>query len=173
MNRLLTFIFLSMLFVANTSFNEDVYSKSSFYIVIDKTNYELNVFDAEGWLITYPAVFGNKNLGDKLVMGDRKTPEGVYTIVNKRVHNKWCRYMGLDYPTEADMEKFNERKAKGIISPDGRLGNGIGIHGTWPHDDNAVDQYQNWTEGCISIKNEDVKELYSYITVGTRITIKR
>lgn len=173
MKALLTWFTLAILLVVNTSFNKDEYSRSAFYIVIDKSKYEMNVFDAEGWLITYPVVFGNNDQGDKLVMGDRKTPEGSFLIVNKRIHNKWCRYLGLDYPTPADIEKFNERKAKGLIPENGKLGNGIGIHGTWPNDDNAVDQYQNWTEGCISLKNEHIKELYSYIPIGTKITIKR
>ena len=33
------------------------------YILVDKTDYELQVFDEEGWYATYPVVFGNKSLG--------------------------------------------------------------------------------------------------------------
>ena len=29
------------------------------YLLIDKTDYELQVFDEEGWYATYPVVFGN------------------------------------------------------------------------------------------------------------------
>ena len=173
MKRLFSLITLAVLFFANTSFYRAIYSKSSYTIVIDKSSYELNVYDAEGWLITYPVVFGNNDQGDKMVQGDRKTPEGTFTIIDKRIHNKWCRYMGLDYPTQADVDKFNMRVQKGILPPYAKLGSAIGIHGTWPHEDYAIDQYQNWTEGCISLKNEHVKELFSYIPVGTKITIKR
>ncbi len=164
---------LSLIFFANTSFNKSVYSKSSYYIVIDKSDYELNVYDAAGWLIAYPIVLGSDDQGDKLVQGDRKTPEGTFTIVGKKLHNKWCRYMGLDYPTAADIQKFNMRKQQGIIPAYGKIGSGIGIHGTWPHEDYAVDQYQNWTMGCISLKNEHVKQLFDMMPVGTRVTIKR
>src|SRR6476660_1617498 len=115
MKRLFSLITLAVVFFANTSFYRAIYSKSSYTIVIDKSDYELNVYDAEGWLITYPVVFGNNDLGDKLVQGDRETPEGTFTLIDKRIHNKWCRYMGLDYPTQADIDKFNMRVAKGII----------------------------------------------------------
>jgi lipoprotein-anchoring transpeptidase ErfK/SrfK len=118
-------------------------------------------------------VFGNNNLGDKMVAGDRKTPEGVFTIVSKRPHEKWDRFMMLDYPTQADYAKFEYRKEHGMIPGNAQIGGGIGIHGTWPHEDFAVDGYDNWTEGCISLKDKDVEELYNLIPVGTKVYIKR
>lgn len=173
MKRLLFILILGVIFFANTSFYKAVYSKSAYYIVIDKSDYELNVYDAEGWLVTFPIVLGNKDQGDKMVQGDRKTPEGTFTIINKKIHNKWCRYMGLDFPTAADIAKFNLRKQQGLIPPFAKLGGDIGIHGTWPHEDYAIDQYQNWTEGCISLKNEHIKQLFAMIPVGTRVTIQK
>ena len=79
-------------------------------IVIDKSNYELYVYDAKGWYATYPVVFGNSSLADKKMEGDKNTPEGSFKIVNKRVHEKWARYLGIDYPTKESLAKFNERK---------------------------------------------------------------
>lgn len=165
-------IILAVILISNTSFYEAIYSKSAYYIVVDKSDYELNVYDAQGWLVAYPIVLGNKDQGDKMMQGDRKTPEGTFTILSKRVHNKWCRYMALDFPTPADVAKFNMRKQRGLLPPYAKQGGDIGIHGTWPHEDYAVDQYQNWTEGCISLKNEHIKELYNLIPVGTKVTIR-
>ncbi|MDB5250097.1 MAG: ErfK/YbiS/YcfS/YnhG family protein [Segetibacter sp.] len=173
MKHVFRVLILGLVLTANTSFYTAIYSKSSIYIVVDKSDYELSVFDAEGWLITYPVVFGNKNQGDKMVQGDRKTPEGTFTIIHKRVHNKWVRYMGLDYPTREDIDKFNMRKQQGLIPYSGKIGSAIGIHGVWPHEDYAVDQFQNWTDGCISLKNEHVKQLYNMVPVGTKITIRK
>src|SRR5215212_9844562 len=51
-----------------------------YYIVIDKSDYELKVYDAEGWYATYPVVFGSKDLNDKFVAGDKKTPEGHFKV---------------------------------------------------------------------------------------------
>jgi murein L,D-transpeptidase YafK len=143
------------------------------YIEVVKTNYELKVFDQDGWYATYPVVFGSKSLEDKMMAGDRKTPEGVYHIVSKRPHEKWDKMMLIDFPTKVDMDKFKDRKAKGLIPRNAQIGGGIAIHGTWPHDDIAVDLYQNWTNGCIALKNEDCDELYELIQVGTKVTIQR
>ena len=41
-------------------------------IIIDKSDYELSVYDDKGWYATYPVVFGGKDLGDKRMEGDRK-----------------------------------------------------------------------------------------------------
>jgi murein L,D-transpeptidase YafK len=131
------------------------------------------VYDEAGWLVTYPVVFGNKDLGDKLYEGDRRTPEGSFSIVSKRVHEKWDRFMMLNYPTKENVDMFNERKAAGVIPANAKIGGAIGIHGVWPHEDYAIDQYQNWTMGCISMKNADVEDLYSYIQIGTSVTIKK
>src|SRR5271170_3088604 len=79
------------------------------YIVIVKSDYELKVYDKEGWYATYPVVFGSKSLEDEMMEGDRKTPEGTYHIVIKRIDPKWDRMMLIDYPTKADYQKFSER----------------------------------------------------------------
>jgi murein L,D-transpeptidase YafK len=143
------------------------------YIQIVKSDYELKVYDKDGWYATYPVVFGSKSLDDKMMAGDRKTPEGEYHILSKREHEKWNKMMLIDYPTQADLDKFKQRKSQGLIPKDAKIGSGIAIHGTWPHDDIAVDLYQNWTNGCIALKNEDVDELYDIVQIGTKVTIQR
>jgi len=142
-------------------------------IVIDKSDYELHVYDAKGWYASYPVVFGNDPLKDKRMEGDRCTPEGSFKIISKRPHDKWSRFMLLDYPTQETLVKFNQRKQKGEIPKNATPGGGVGIHGVWPHEDFVIDRYKNWTLGCISLKNSDVKELYSYIPVGTPVLIKK
>ena len=143
------------------------------FIVIDKSDYELNVYDSKGWFATYPVVFGNGSLEDKKMEGDRNTPEGTFHIVSKKVHDRWDRFMALDYPTSDSYEKFRERKSRGEIPSNARIGGGVGIHGTWPHDDYIIDRYKNWTMGCISMKNNDVEDLYSYVPTGTRVVIRK
>ncbi len=142
-------------------------------ILIDKSDYELSIFDDEGWYATYPVVFGEKTLGDKMWEGDRKTPEGEYKIISKRPHDKWGQIMLIDYPTQADWAKYKNRKSQGIIPKNKGIGNGIGIHGTWQRDDMAVDYFQNWTNGCVSLKRSEMTELYEMIPVGTKVTIRK
>lgn len=168
------FAFAAILLVFTTSsFYIPKENANQYYIVISKSRYELSVYDRLGWLVTYPVVFGNKDLRDKLYEGDRRTPEGTFTITSKRVHDKWDRFLALDYPNAESVAKFNDRKRRGIIPAGAKIGGGIGIHGVWPHENYAVDQYQNWTEGCISMKNKDVEDLFSYIPIGTKVVIQR
>ncbi|MBC7850466.1 MAG: L,D-transpeptidase [Chitinophagaceae bacterium] len=143
------------------------------YIIIDKSDYELQVYDEEGWYATYPVVFGNKDLSDKLMEGDKKTPEGTFKIISKRPHEKWHKMFMLDYPNKDSWIKFNDRKASGKIPKSAKIGGGIAIHGTWPNDNIVVDDFTNWTQGCIALKNEDLDEIGSFVPVGTKITIRR
>ena len=173
MRNVVKLLTVCVLLIILTSFRAKNESVAGYYIVITKHDYTLTVYDDRGWLVKYPVVFGNKDLGDKMQEGDRETPEGSFSIVNKRIHEKWDRFLMLDYPTAESYEKFKQRKAAGIIPQNAQIGGGVGIHGTWPHEGWAVDRFQNWTEGCISMKNEDVEELYKMIIPGTKVIIRK
>ena len=142
-------------------------------IIIDKSDYELSVYDEKGWYATYPVVFGSNGLDDKKMEGDKKTPEGSFHVISKRVHEKWYRFLALDYPSKESWEKFNQRKQKGEIPASASIGGAIGIHGTWPNEDFIIDKYKNWTLGCVSMKKNDVLEIYGYTPVGTRVVIRK
>lgn len=170
---------LGVVTVTGTSFKKKVnvntgtVTRNTYSVVIVKSKYELQVYDSAGeWIVSYPVVFGNKDLRDKMMEGDRRTPEGVFHIANKRKHEKWNSMMLIDYPTQESYQKFNQRRADGTIPSDARIGGAIGIHGVWPHEDYAIDQYQNWTEGCISTKNNYIEEIFALLPVGTRVEIK-
>jgi lipoprotein-anchoring transpeptidase ErfK/SrfK len=47
----------------------------------------------------------------------------------------------------------------------------VGIHGVPDGYDDAIDKRTNWTLGCISLKSDDVKELYDFVRVGSPVTI--
>src|SRR5687768_574514 len=107
-------------------------------IVVDKSNYELQVFDAKGWYATYPVVFGNDPMQDKKMEGDKCTPEGDFKIILKKPHEKWSRFMLIDYPNKQSMEKFTQRKQRGEIPRTAQPGGGVGIHGTWPYEEFVI-----------------------------------
>lgn len=142
-------------------------------IIIDKSDYALSIYDDKGWYATYPVVFGNNSLEDKKMEGDKNTPEGTFRIISKRIHEKWYRFMAIDYPTKESWEKFKQRKQRGEIPASASIGGSIGIHGTWPHEDFVIDKYKNWTLGCISMKRDDVNEIYSFTPVGTKVLIRQ
>jgi murein L,D-transpeptidase YafK len=147
--------------------------ENTFYIIIDKSDYELKVYDEDGWYATYPIVFGSKDLSDKQKEGDRRTPDGNFTIIVKKIHPKWGPELLLNYPTKESYTRFNQRKANGTLTKNAKIGDGIAIHATRPDEEWTVDNFYNWTDGCISAKYTEMKDLYSYITVGTKVTIQQ
>lgn len=147
--------------------------QTAYYIIIDKSDYELKVYDEEGWYATYPIVFGSKDLGDKMKEGDRKTPDGQFKVLQKKIHPKWSYELLLDYPTQTSFQRFNERKQRGLLPKTAKIGSGIAIHATRPEEEWTVDNFYNWTDGCVSVKYTEMKDLFSFIPVGTPVKIQQ
>jgi murein L,D-transpeptidase YafK len=104
--------------------------------------------------------------------GDKRTPNGDYKVILKKIHKKWGPELLLDYPTPANYTLFKQRKAKGLIPANAKIGDGIAIHGTRPDEEWTVDAEYSWTDGCISVKYSEMQDLYSYIPAGTPVTIR-
>ncbi len=149
-----------------------MFPNNPYYIIVDKSDYELKVYDDEGWYATYPIVFGSRDLSDKMREGDKRTPTGSFKVVLKKIHPKWGPELLLDYPNDESYRRFNERKLKGVIPKTARIGDGIAIHATRPEEEWTVDNFYNWTDGCVSVKYSEMKELFEYIPVGTVVTIQ-
>ena len=147
--------------------------ENPYYIIVDKSDYELKVYDEEGWFATYPIVFGSKDLSDKMKEGDKRTPDGQFKVILKKIHPKWGPELLLDYPNDISLQKFNERKSSGLLPRNARIGGGIAIHATRPQEEWTVDNFYNWTDGCVSVKYTEMQDLFSYIPVGTPVTIQQ
>lgn len=146
--------------------------ENPYYIIVDKSDYELKVYDDEGWYATYPIVFGSKDLGDKMKEGDKKTPDGIFKVIQKKIHPKWSYELLLDYPNDVSFQRFNSRKQSGLVPKNAKIGGGIAIHATRPEEEWTVDNFYNWTDGCVSVKYTEMKDLYSFIPVGTPVKIQ-
>lgn len=142
-------------------------------IIIDKSDFELRVYDSKGLLAAYPVVFGLKPLEDKFMQGDRKTPEGSFKISYSKEHQIWRKMLMLDYPTTESLIKYKLRKKDGLIPANASVGNGIGIHGVETGNDYFIDRFYNWTNGCISLKNTHIDDLARYAKAGTPVTIQK
>jgi lipoprotein-anchoring transpeptidase ErfK/SrfK len=139
-----------------------------------KSRHQLTVYYKGHEYRTYHAVFGRNRLnGTKLWEGDRRTPEGVYTIIEKHPSLRWEWFLGLNYPNDVDHYRYEQlRDAEEVPEEGGRdIGEGghIGIHGT----DNPILNSGNidWTTGCISVNNLDIDELSRILPVGTVVII--
>lgn len=124
----------------------------------------------------FSATFGASPKGQKEREGDERTPEGEYRIASKRIHERFHRFMLLDYPNAHDRKRAS---ANGISEP----GGAIGIHGVapklaplarlWIDIARPLGFGSVWgpTDGCIGLKNEDVEVVYEVAKAGTLVTI--
>jgi len=154
-------------------------------IIIRKSDYKLDLYIDSRLVKSYPVVFGPDPVNDKTHEGDGCTPEGIYKIKQKYPHRSWSYFLWIDYPNEAAWKRFNDNKKKGLIAKDATIGGDVGIHGVpfvttsfgnhqsadTPHAEDLIDKKTNWTLGCISLKTNDITELYKYVPAGTEVEI--
>ncbi len=145
--------------------------ESKIEIHIDKSEYSLKLIADGIELKSYPVVFGSNPHADKIREGDKCTPEGEFKIRAKYPHKSWSKFIWIDYPTNDSWKKHNEAKANNIIPASAQIGSEIGIHGVPDNHNEWIDVINNWTLGCISLKNNDVDEIYEFVKVGTQIFI--
>src|SRR5512133_3263844 len=62
--------------------------KDKISVIIDKSDYRLYVIESGQILKEYPVVFGRKDNTDKLMQGDKCTPEGMFKIISKYPHKE-------------------------------------------------------------------------------------
>ncbi len=142
-------------------------------LIVDKSCKTLKRYHYGKLIRTYPVVLGRKP-GAKLYEGDRRTPTGLYLIIGKRHHSRWSRFMLLDYPSPSDLHRHRIGITRGHV-PRRRdsypgAGGAIGLHGTDKQFFNEVGY--NWTLGCISLFNRDIRELHMTVPTGTLVYIR-
>ncbi len=145
-------------------------NRNNISILIEKSQYRLTVYYSQQPVKSYGVVFGNPN-GDKQREGDRKTPEGILKIQDKYPHDRWSKFLWLDYPNAQSECKHQRAKQTGEIPSLSTIGGEVGIHGVPIGQDILVTDRQNWTWGCPSLKTTDINELYDVVQVGTVVEI--
>lgn len=135
------------------------------YVVVEKSGRTITLW-SEGKIIRhYPVLSLGKNpYGHKVFEGDMRTPEGLYLIDKKHKSQRFQKFLRISYPNKADIAK-----AKSLgVQPGGH----VGIHGDKGGVDGFFDRMNpNWTEGCISVRNKAISEIYDLVDVGTPILI--
>lgn len=135
-------------------------------ILVEKSTRKMSVFHGDSLLKTYPISLGFSPEGHKAMEGDGKTPEGVYHIDGKNPNSAYFLNLGVSYPNPNDRAHAQEFGK----SP----GGDIKIHGL-PNDLPDIGKahlLKDWTHGCIAVTNEEIRELYDAVPIGTRIEIR-
>jgi lipoprotein-anchoring transpeptidase ErfK/SrfK len=135
-----------------------------------KSQHRLEIYHKGHLYRTYHAVFGRSPVaGAKLWEGDRRTPEGDYLIVGKHLSARFGWFLHINYPNAEDQARFERSRTAHLIPASAREGGQIGIHGTDSPYLNVADI--DWTTGCISVDNADIRELAYLLPVGTLVVI--
>jgi murein L,D-transpeptidase YafK len=146
---------------------------SEISIGIVKSQWRLNIIYHSKIIKSYSVVFGDNPLDDKLIQGDGCTPEGSFKVRTKYPHKSWSKFIWIDYPNKDSIKKFNTAIKEGKIPANAKIGGDIGIHGVPKGFDNIIDNRQNWTLGCISLKTCDINEIYPFVFDGMPINITK
>jgi len=164
-------------------------SSKEYELVINKSREELLVKHDDIVIKRYRAATGRGGKGNKRRLGDKKTPVGVYRIVDFKEDSRFHFFMQIDYPNLLDAwygyknELIDAREFRAIttalknneVPPQTTaLGGYIGIHGIGEVDEEKllIHESQNWTAGCIALTNEEINDLLQYVSIGTRIVIQ-
>lgn len=148
-------------------------------IVVRKGARRLTLYSGGEAVRVYRAGLGTSPVGDKVRAGDRRTPEGSFYVCVKNERSAFYLSLGLSYPDEAAAERglrdrlITRGQHRRIVSAvrrkrtppwDTTLGGEIFIHGNGSQTD--------WTWGCVALDDQDIKELFDAVPVGTPVLIE-
>ena len=162
-------ILLFMAFIFSGCFNSStVYKSIPNYngpkitkIVANKSQRKLFLFHNDKIIRKFKVGLGFNPKSHKSKQGDGRTPEGLYFIDRKNYNSKYFLSLGISYPNTED-----KKYAKSLdIDP----GGDIFIHGG-PRYKGEFGK-RDWTAGCISVSDKNMKVIYSMVKAGTPILI--
>lgn len=132
------------------------------WIHIDKAKFKLRVIEDDTTLLEIPVCLG-ANYGQKEKEGDRKTPEGIFSVWMIQPSSDWT----YDYH-----DGYGKRK--GVYGPwfirlKCPMSDHIGLHGTiFPETIG-----QRASEGCVRMRNEDLVKLKEHVFLGMKVEITK
>jgi murein L,D-transpeptidase YafK len=132
---------------------------------VDKSERRMELL-AKGEVVrSYAIALGGNPVGHKQQQGDQRTPEGRYVLDWQNPKSCCFRSLHVSYPNAADKAAAKRAGVDpgGMIMIHGQV-NGFGWWG-W------LFQMFDWTDGCIAVTDEDMREIWDMVPVGTAIEI--
>jgi murein L,D-transpeptidase YafK len=135
-------------------------------IVVEKHKRKLTLFQLGIPVRSYQVALGKQPVGDKLRIGDNRTPEGLFHIDYKNPDSRYHMALHISYPDAEHVAKSHAAHAK--------PGGDIMIHGLPAAyaDLGAKHRLYDWTEGCIAVTNVEIDEIWRAVAPGSPILIK-
>lgn len=155
-------VILLLLLTCGWSFNfADLHYRqkiSENIIIVHKKQKYLQCYK-DGNSYRYPIATG-KNTGDKQMIGDLRTPEGVFKIISIEPSETWS------FDFDDGLGPIVGAYGPWFLRFDGPW-QGIAIHGT--HDEATIGLDD--THGCIRMRNADLIELKNMVTVNYLVVV--
>ncbi len=156
-------------------------------IIIDKSAYTLYLIDSGKVHSKYPIEMGRNPFDDKKIVKDGCTPEGEFSLIEKKPWSNYHKAFLINYPLIEDAKKglesklINKNQYDQIINAQTnkqtpnqytKLGGLIEIHGEGSGEPGNNGGY-NWTLGCIGLSNKDMDKIFPLLEKGSKVTIVR
>ena len=135
-------------------------------IVVSKADKTLYLFQGDKLLKSYRVSMGRHwQAGHKQREGDERTPEGSYRIDWRNPKSSAYLSLHISYPNKQD----SQQAQAGGYPPGGNimihgLPNGWGALG-------KLHQIMDWTDGCLGVTNDEIREIWSLTPNGTPIEL--
>jgi murein L,D-transpeptidase YafK len=135
-------------------------------IVVEKTKHTMTLYQAGFAVAHYRIALGKQPTGDKIKIGDDRTPEGLFHIDFRNPQSKYHKSLHISYPDVAHVQRAN---ALGVAA-----GGDIMIHGLPPAYAKlgAAHAQYDWTNGCIAVTDAEIEEIWRAVPDGAAIQIK-
>lgn len=134
-------------------------------VLVRKEERRLYLMSGDEVVRSYRIGLGDNPTGHKLFEGDKRTPEGKYTLDWRNPDSDFYKSIHVSYPNNQDREMA---EAWGLDP-----GGSIMIHGLpndageWAFAFIGLD----WTNGCIAVSNDEMDEIWQLVSDGTPIHI--
>jgi murein L,D-transpeptidase YafK len=135
-------------------------------IIVYKSKRELDLMARGAVIRAYPIALGPRPIGPKRRKKDGRTPEGVYVVDWRTRATPYHRALHISYPNAADAARARATGAN--------PGGDIFIHGMPAYFGrlDPVRFFVDWTNGCISVGNIAIEEIWQSADNGTPIEIR-
>lgn len=134
-------------------------------IVVYKSKRVMYLLNKGHVIRKYRIALGQNPVGHKLQWGDNRTPEGKYKIDLKNGKSAYHLSLRISYPDATDADV--------AASLDVNPGDWIMIHGL-PNGRTAKSVQhptKDWTNGCIAVTDQEIREIWKMVDIGTPISI--
>ena len=136
-------------------------------LLINKSDRDLLIFLNNGEIKNFSISLGFEPFGKKIKKGDGKTPEGLYYIERKIQDSSFYLALQISYPNPWDIRR--------ALNLNTHPGGQIMIHGlpNSGYDKTFHNKYNDWTEGCVAVKNNEMDFLWKKVNIGTPVFIRK